>query len=614
MQRLLVSGWILALLAAAPLALPAQDDKPAEASRPEPQKLSFAHIELEGDYPEGATLPGLFGDLSESMSDLLARLDKAAGDKDVKGVVLRINGPALGWGKLGELRQAIERVRSKDKKVYAWLDTVTNMDYLLAASCDEIIMPESGMVMLVGLRAEVTFYKNLLDMLDVKADMLRVGEFKSAAEPFTRTSMSDEFRQEMEAMLDDYYAQIVESIAQGRDLDPEKVKAAIDSGPHTPEAAKKLGLIDHIAYEDQLDSLLTNGRDNTELDLTERYGKKKLDTDFSGFTGMMKMMNLLMGIEPQQRSSRNPKIAVIYASGMIMTGESEPTLFGGAEVLGSETFIKAVEKARDDKTVKAIVVRVDSPGGSALASDLMWRALEQAQADGKPVFVSMGDVAASGGYYISMGAKRIFAQPGTLTGSIGVVGGKFGLDGLFQKVGITTEVISRGQNSGILSLTEGFSESERQAMMKLLQDIYAKFTRKAAEGREMKLEALEKLARGRVWTGSMAVKNGLVDELGTLEDAIAYAIKDAKDRGAIEDDAKVDRLILPKATSPLEALFGPLDPDAAARARVARREALLEAVTALSPEAARHLQALSIVNLLSREPRLTLMPFQLRVR
>ncbi|HUG91957.1 MAG TPA: S49 family peptidase, partial [Planctomycetaceae bacterium] len=182
------------------------------------------------------------------------------------------------------------------------------------------------------------------------------------------------------------------------------------------------------------------------------------------------------------------------------------------------------------------------------------------------------------------------------------------------KVGITTEVISRGQNSGVMSLMSGFSESERQAMMKLLQDIYDKFTRKAAEGRGMELETLEKLARGRVYTGSMAVKNGLVDELGTLEDAIAYAIKDAKERGAIDADAKVDRLVLPKPTSPLEALFGPLDPDASIRTTAARRGALVEAVEALSPEAARHLQALAIVNLLSREPRLTLMPFEVRVK
>ncbi|HUG90888.1 MAG TPA: S49 family peptidase, partial [Planctomycetaceae bacterium] len=427
MQRLAVFGWILALLAAPASAHADEEDRATEAPQVERKQLNFAHVELKGDYPEGAQLPGLFGELSESLPDVLSRLKKAADDDKVTGVVLRLKSPSLGWGKLGEFRQVIEQVRAKDKKVYAWLDSASNMDYLLAASCDRIVMPESGMLMVTGLRAEVTFYKNLLDLLDVKADMLRIGEFKSAAEPFTRTKMSDEFRQEMEAILDDYYEHLVDSIAQGRKLDREQVKRAIDNGPLTPEAAKELGLIDHVGYEDELDSLITNGQAHTDLKLTERYGKKKLDTDFSGLAGMIKMMNLLMGVEPQQRFSRNPKIAVIYASGMIMPGKSEPTLFGGAEILGAETFIKAVEKARDDATVKAIVLRVDSPGGSALASDLMWRSLQKAQDAGKPVFVSMGDVAASGGYYISMGAKRIFAQPGTLTGSIGVVGGKFGL-------------------------------------------------------------------------------------------------------------------------------------------------------------------------------------------
>ncbi|MBW3541559.1 MAG: signal peptide peptidase SppA, partial [Planctomycetes bacterium] len=375
------------------------------------------------------------------------------------------------------------------------------------------------------------------------------------------------------------------------------------------KAAKELGLIDRIAYADELEGILADGKADAQVKLETGYGKKKLDTDFSGFAGMIKMMNLLMGVEPQKSSSRNPKIAVIHATGMIMPGSSENSPFGGAMMLGSDTFVKAVKTAADDETVKAIVLRVDSPGGSALASDLMWRSLEQA---GKPVFVSMGDVAASGGYYISMGADRIFAEPGTLTGSIGVVGGKFGLDGLFQKIGITTEVITRGENSGLESMLHGFSESERKAMTKLLHDIYDQFTSKAAKGRGMERDELEKLAGGRVYTGAMAVKNGLVDELGTLEDAIEFAIANAKKRGAIKDDEKVDRLILPKAVSPFELLFGPID--ARMRAKAAADGALKGAAAALGPEAAAHLEALETMNVLAREPRLTLMPFRLTVK
>jgi protease-4 len=320
---------------------------------------------------------------------------------------------------------------------------------------------------------------------------------------------------------------------------------------------------------------------------------------------MIKLMELLMGVEPASRRTSLPKIAVIHASGAISTGKSSADLFGGS-TLGSETLIQAINKARDDAAVKAIVLRVDSPGGSALASDLIWQALERVD---KPVVASMGDVAASGGYYIAMGADRIFAEPGTLTGSIGVVGGKLALDGLFRKVGITTSVISRGKNSGALSTLSGFSESEKAAMVKLLNSIYQQFTQKAATGRKMEHEQLEKLARGRVYTGSMALKNGLVDELGSLEDAVARAAKLA----GLKDDEKYERMLLPKAVSPLEQLFGPLDPDAEVRA-VAPSSELLKALEMLSPDVFEQLKSASIINVLSRESRLTVMPFRLVVR
>src|SRR5207249_1752623 len=208
--------------------------------------------------------------------------------------------------------------------------------------------------------------------------MLPVGEQKPVDEPYSRTEMSKEFREELEQVLDDFYAQMVETVSQGRGLDPEKVKAAIDNGPHTATAAKEIGLITRVAYEDELPSLLKAGQPDATIKLAKRYGKKKIDTDFSGFTGMVKLMNMLMGLEPQQRRSFGPKIAVIHASGMIMPGKSGSDLFGDG-MLGSDTLVKAIEKAASDASVKAIVLRVDSPGGSALASDLIWRALEKVE-------------------------------------------------------------------------------------------------------------------------------------------------------------------------------------------------------------------------------------------
>ncbi len=577
-------------------------DKPTEP--PKLSKTTWGHIEIKGSYPEGSQMPGLFGAVTESLADAIARFDKAAGDDAISGVILRIKGPSIGWAKQHELRQAIARFRGKGKKVYAWFDGGSSMDYLLASACDEIIMPESGVLMLLGLRSEVSFYKNLFDKLAVKADMLRVGAFKSAAEPYTRTEMSPEFRLEMEAILDDYFRQMVDLVAEGRKLDREKVIAAIDSGPHTAAEAHKLGLISRVAYEDELEKLISTAEAGLEVKVVQKYGKKKVDTDFSGFAGMMKMMNLLMGIEPTRRRSTRPKIAVIHASGMIMSGASTSDMFGN-NVLGSETLIKAIRTAGSDSSVKAIVLRVDSPGGSALASDLMWRALEKVD---KPVVASMGDVAASGGYYISMGADTIFAEPGTLTGSIGVVGGKFALKGLYDKIGISTSVIHRGKNSGAMSTLESFSETERKAMVKLLHDVYDQFTQKAAKGRKMDHAKFEKLARGRVYTGAMAVKIGLVDKLGTLDDAVAHA----KRLIGLKADDDIDRMILPRPISPFEQLFGPID--AQMRGQAATASTLSQTLGAISPDLARQLQAINLVNLLARESRLTLMPFRITVK
>lgn len=575
--------------------------KPIEAPTPGP--ITWAHIELKGDYPEGPQLPGLFGDVREGLSDALARLERAAKDDDVSGIILRINDPTLGWGKLHEFRRAIHDVRQRGKKVYAVLDSASASHYLLATNCDEIIMPESGTLLLYGMRAEVSFYKNLLDLLEVKADMLRVGAYKSGVEPYTRSEMSPQFREELEGLLDDYYRQIVDAISEGRGLDRDQVTAAIDAGPYTAAEAKQRGLIDRVAYEDEIEKLVGQEHVGLKTNIARRYGKKKLDTDFSGFAGFMKFLNLMMGTETGGSYSSKPKIAVIHAQGMIMSGRSQSgSLFGG-DILGSDTLVKAIRKAKDDAQVKAIVLRVDSPGGSALASDLIWRALDQVD---KPVVVSMGDVAASGGYYISAGADCIFAEPGTLTGSIGVFGGKLALKGLYEKVGITTSVVSRGKNSGLMSTLDGFNDSEREAMTKMLQDVYDRFTRKAAQGRHMALENLLKLAGGRVYTGAMAKKVGLVDRIGTLDDAVAHA----RQLAGLKPDDDVERMLLPKPVSPFEQLFGPLEPDAQARA-----QSSTEAVAGmLSPDVAEHLQAAQLLNLLAREPALTVMPFRIRVK
>ncbi|MFO0975898.1 MAG: signal peptide peptidase SppA [Planctomycetaceae bacterium] len=572
-----------------------KDDTPktaAKGDKPERKtRADWAEIELSGTYPEATQMPGLFGDLVESLPTCMDRIQQAARDKSIKGVVLHIKGVEIGWARLNELQSAIAAVKAAGKPIWARMDDGGNKDYLLAASCDRIIMPESGTLMLTGIRAEVTFYKNLFDMLDIQADMLRVGAFKSAAEPYTRTEMSDEFKAEMEAILDDYYGSMVSQIVETRKLKEDVVRNVIDQGLLSATRAKELGLIDTVAYQDELVSLIAGGDSTLDVRIREDYRKKKHNTELDLFA----LMEILGGNGEHVGSTR-PRIAVLRLEGAIASGNDPTSLFSESSI-SSDKIVPVIHKLAADANVKAIVLRVDSPGGSALASDLIWRALETCK---KPVVASMSDTAASGGYYISMGADVIYAEPGTLTGSIGVVGGKIAIEGLMKKVGVTTSVISRGANSGVMSMTTGFSDSERDAMQEMLNHTYEQFTQKAATGRKMEHKALEALARGRVYTGRQAKEIGLVDELGTLADAIKRARELAGDT-----DEKLELEDLPHPVSPLEMLMGDAEKS---------RQPFDAFVRSLPMSAQQTLQHWPVLDLFQREPVLMMMPFRVRIQ
>ena len=569
----------------------------AQTVKTEVDKAKAAEIIVKGSLSESPGAIGIFGEIDETLRDMIERIDRATKDKEVAAIILKIRNPAIGRGKLEELRSAILRARAAKKKVVAQLSIATMADYLLASACDEIEMPESGSLIIPGIRAEASFYGGLFEKLDIEADMIQIGAYKGAAEPFTRKGMSDDFRKQYELLVDDLYAQIIETIATDRKLDKDKVKQLIDIGLFTADSAKEAGLVDTVAYDDATVGRLKEQLEVDEVEVLAKYGRKKVDTDFSGMMGFVKLFELMMGAEPSKRSSKNKKIALVYAVGPIMTGSSSASMFGG-EVVGSDTIVKALRKANDEETVAAIVLRVDSPGGSALASDLIWREIKRID---KPVIASMGDVAASGGYYISMGCDKIYAEPGTITGSIGVVGGKIVTSGLFEKVGVNTEVISRGKNTGILSTESKFTDSERKAYKETMEDIYRQFTTKAAEGRGMNVKQLEKLAGGRVWTGSQAKKNGLVDEIGTLRDAILAAKKEA---GMGEDD-KAELLILPEPTSIFDELLG----------IQAAAPAIEKSVESVAPGFTKHLRQLDILQrLFAAEPGVLVMPYQLEIK
>src|SRR6266851_5619352 len=521
------------VLSGTALPLRAAEDKPA----------TVAHIKLTGGLDEAPPpLDPILGLGGENFKAKLDRIKKAKTDASVQAIYLQIDGLAIGWGKLDELTRAISEFRQSGKKVFAQLEGGETKDYLVALACDEITLPESGWIMLTGVRAEVTFFKELFEKIGVKADMLQMGEAKSAAEPFTRTSLSEASRKQLEGVIDDFYEKgIVERIVKsraGKSFTTEQVKKLIDEGPYTAKGALKAGLIDRLAYPDTFQDHLKEALKVEQLTVVKNYGQQKSEElDFSNPFAILKLL-----APPKSSSSSKPKIAVIYAVGAITTGKSSQSLLGG-ETMGSTTMVEAIRQAENDKTVKAIVLRVDSPGGSALASDIIWNELRRCK---KPVIASMSDVAASGGYYISMGAQKIYAQPGTLTGSIGVVGGKLALGGLYDKVGLKVETLSRGQNAGILSSTHPFSPSERKAMEALMQEVYDQFLDKvqenrAAAGKKFTRKQMIDLAEGRIWTGKQALERGLVDALGSLDDAIA----DAKVMGGLAKDADVDYLILP---------------------------------------------------------------------
>jgi protease-4 len=514
----------------------------------EGKQVKLAVLTLKEDYAEGTAAPGLFGELKPHLREVLTRLDKIAKDDKIQGVVLRLRSPGMGLGKVDEMRGAIARTRHAGKKVYAEIESVTTKDYLIASACDAIVVPPSGELIITGLRAEVTFYKGLFDKLGVQADFIQMGDYKGASEPFTRTDMSPEFRKQFESVIEDYYAMLVERIAADRKLEPAKVKELIDEGLLSAARAKETGLVDYVAYEDEFRDQLKTALKAEDVALVRDYGKKKVDADMSGLAGMMKLMELMTGAESTPKVSRGDKIALIYAVGTIVESEGSASPLMDAEGITSDSMIKALREAESDAKVKAIVLRIDSPGGSALASDLIWREITKAK---KPIVASMGDTAASGGYYIAMGCDKIYAEPGTLTGSIGVVGGKMAIKGLLGKVGVTTDTIQRGKNSGVFSIVDGFTDSERDAWKRLMGEIYKQFTTKAAEGRHMDVADLEKLAGGRLFSGRMALANHLVDKLGTLEEAVA----EAKTLAGMKAEDKAELLILPKPKNFIEQLL-----------------------------------------------------------
>jgi protease-4 len=499
---------------------------------------AYLSMSLEGDLAEQPVpeVDALFATPRPTLRGLVESLDRAAADPKMKGVVVRVGSLAGGWGKVQELRDAIARFRKSGKPAYAHLESVGNQEYYLATACGKIFAVPQALVLVHGLSAEVTFFRQALDKLGVEAQFEGVGRYKNAPNQFTEDRFTAPHREQTEALLDSLHAQYVSAIAESRKKTEAEVRTLLDRGPYDAAGALAAGLVDELVYEDELE-----GRLNARERITPgRYVRSVRGFGFDG----------------------RPRVALVYAVGEIMSGESETSPFGG-DLAGSATLARAIRQARIDSTIKAIVLRVDSPGGSGTASEVIWRELQLARKS-KPVIVSMGDVAASGGYYIAMPGDAIVAQPATITGSIGVFSGKFTLRGLYDKLGLKKEIVERGRNGAFFSEYRPWSAEERAKMRSLMVSFYDGFVSKAAKGRGKSYEDIDRVAQGRVWTGADALAVGLVDRLGGLETALALA----REKANLGKDVELDLVVLPERKGLFETIVERQEEAASASVRV----------------------------------------------
>jgi protease IV len=465
-----------------------------------------------------------------TVRSVVEQLRKAKVDHRIQGVVLAPSGASALWGKIQEVRDAVVDFRQSGKPIVAYLEYGGEREYYLASACDRVYLMPTSPLDLSGLASYELFLRGTLEKIGAYPDLMHIGEYKTAANTFTERGFTPAHREMAESLNADLYQQLIRAIADGRQLSEADVRQLVDEGPFLPEDALRAGLVDDLAYEDQLDERLrAEGRAFRRLteDDYRRVSARSLGLD------------------------RGPRIAVIYAVGLIASGRSRPDSPQGP-VVGSDTLVEHIRRAREDTSIRAIVLRVDSPGGSAIASDVIWREVLLAR-DRKPVVASMSDVAASGGYYIAMPAQAIVAQPGTLTGSIGVVMGKFVTGGTFDKLGMSVESVSHGRHAEINSPARPYSPAEREKVEEQMQSIYNSFVEKAAEARNTTPERIDAIAQGRVWTGRQAKQVGLIDELGGLRHALALA----KARAKIEPEQEVELVIYPPRRTLLEVLSEP---------------------------------------------------------
>ncbi|MEA5444590.1 signal peptide peptidase SppA [Gammaproteobacteria bacterium AB-CW1] len=487
------------------------------------------------------------------LRDLVEAIDRAAEDRRVKGLVARVGGASQGMAAVQEIRQAIERFRESGKPAIAYAETIGevgpgNQGYYLATAFDEIHMQESGDIGLVGLISESMFLAGTLEKLDLEPRMDHRHEYKNAKNTFTETEFTEAHREAEQAVLDDLFEEMVSDIAQSRGLSDLEIRDLINRGPFLGVEAVDAGLIDGLAYRHELDGLL--------------------EAKVGRFTTMESRHYFRLAGRPHKRGTG---VAVIHGTGGVMRGESGYDPVFGSVSMGSDTVVRAFRDAIEDDSIKAILFRVDSPGGSYVASDAILAMTRKAREAGKPVVVSMGNVAASGGYFVAMEADRIIAQPGTITGSIGVLGGKFlTTDFWLERFGISWDAVTTADNASMYSGGHDYTEHGWQRHQDWLDRVYEDFVAKAAAGRNMSYDELEAFAKGRIWTGQQALDRGLVDGVGGYGEAMA-AVRELLE---LEVDAPLKLKTYPEPKGWLNLLAGGRAEPVASRAALRALESI----------------------------------------
>jgi protease-4 len=538
-----------------PTTKPAENEFPSAADlvrklkQAEKKKASLAKVAYfnlakpVGEKPADFTLFGDDGSLT--LRTLVERLRTAQKDKNVKAVLMTFGAETqFNYSQAQEIRDTLASIVKSGKPCYVYADGYDTPAYTAASGANHICMLEGGEMELPGVGMEVTFLKGLFDKLGVKADYVQIGEYKGADEEYTRTEASEELKGELNKLTDSLYNQIVDGISRSRNISKDKVKQLIDQTIITGKEAKDAGLVDTLTDQDGMRPLINKDLGN-DIDILNDFGRPAPpNIDLSSPFGLLSLLT-----RRSQPAEDKPAVAIIYASGVITDGDGGGGLFEESGV-GSETMRKAFRLAVRDPNVKAVVIRIDSPGGSALASEVMWQAARHC-AEKKPVIVSVGSMAASGGYYLASAGDKIYADPSAIVGSIGVVGGKFVLKDLYEKLGLHSETFSRGGNAGLFSMNQPWTDTQRTMVTNWMKKTYEQFTGRILSMRGGKIADIDKVARGRIFLARQAKALGLVDEIGGLQDAIAYAAG----KGGLEA-GEYDVRILPEPKTLADYLTG----------------------------------------------------------